>query len=194
MFCVGSICVLMLKGYLHQYRTHTRKCGVFWWCTLQVVTLYPKTSDIDSKPVDCKPCKRIETAWSKRSIVKWTRSQQRCAETFTSGLASRSTLAFVLVQFGSIVSCSELFFAVGHTYFCITRNTLSYSAAGLLQGIIVRAGCQGGGQMQNAKMPSRMRSWNQSWEGSIHYQAGSPTHLQLEGSWGTWLIHFLYEV
>ena len=72
MFCVDSICVLVLKGYVHQYRTHTRKCGVFWWWTLQdqpkdlletlqVVTLYPKTSDIDSKPVDCKPCKRIGT-------------------------------------------------------------------------------------------------------------------------------------
>ena len=70
MFCVDSICVLVLKGYVHQYRTHTRKCGVFWWWTLQdqpkdlletlqVVTLYPKTSHIDSKPVDCKPCKRI---------------------------------------------------------------------------------------------------------------------------------------
>ena len=123
MFCVDSICVLVLKGYVHQYRTHTRKCGVFWWWTLQdqpkdlletlqVVTLYPKTSDIDSKPVDCKPCKRIgagliQTEWTEWTWTKWTRSQQRCAETFTSGLASRSTLAFVLVQLGSTVSCSE---------------------------------------------------------------------------------------
>ena len=158
MFCVGSICVLMLKGYVHQYRTHTRKCGVFWWCTLQVVTLYPKTSDIDSKPVDCKPCKRIGAGLIQPEHCKVnaiTAAVCRDLHLWTS-IAFHSCLCTCSAR--SIVSCSELFFAVEHTYFCITRNTLSYSAAGLLQGIIVRAGCQGGGQMQNAKMPSRMRS------------------------------------